>query len=327
MTDDGPNVVVVAAEQDLTADLVVSHLGGRATVLRLDPGRLRDEIEITARYAAGHWRTALCHRGRAVSLDRHCAVYWRKPTRPDSHDLADERWRADENTTALLGLLKAQPLKVWCNDPTVVAGSRLRPTQLAAAARVGLTVPDTLFTSDPDAARAFIADHDDKVVLKALTQRHTSLVPTTRIRLSDDLDRIAGTIHYLQDLVDDRMYDARVTVVDDHVFAAAITTDGELDWRMAPDGTADYAPITMPAHVERACVAHVRDLGLTFAALDFVVTARGWWYLETNCTGEFGFVQAHTNLPIAQAIARLLVDGPVHSHTSSTAGRPARGRM
>ncbi|MYW04788.1 hypothetical protein [Streptomyces sp. SID3343] len=313
MTDPLPGVVVVAAETDLTADLVVSRLGGHAAVVRLDPGRMREQLAVTGAFAAGRWRGTLRHLGRAVTLDQGCSVYWRKPTRPENHADRDERWRAHENTTALLGLLKAHPLRAWVNDPTVVATARHRATQLAAAARVGLTVPDTLFTSDPATARAFVADHHDRVVVKTLTQRHTSFVPTTRLRLADDLAGIAGTVHYLQALVADRWFDARVTVVDHRAFAAAITTHDELDWRAAPDTQRRIEPVDLPADVERACVAHVRDLELSYAALDFVVTTDGWTYLETNCAGEYGFVEALTGLPITDAITRLLLHGPVRS--------------
>ncbi|WP_331768139.1 hypothetical protein [Embleya sp. NBC_00896] len=326
MTDPHPTVVVVAAETDLTADLVVSHLVGHATVLRLDPGNLDGKFEATGRFHTARWHSTLRHRERAAPVDEHCAVYWRKPTRPQAHADPDERWRADENTTALLGLLKAQPLRIWCNDPTTVSAARHKPAQLAAAARAGFTVPDTLLTSDPSAARAFIEEHDDRVVVKALTQRHTTFVPTTRLRRTDDPSAIAGTIHCLQALVGERRFDARVTVVDDRVFTAAITTDGHLDWRTA--GTAcHYTPIAAPADVEAACVDHVRDLGLTYAALDFVVDEHQWNYLETNPAGEFGFVQARTDLPIAREIAHLLVRGPrgrVRPFRADPAPAPAR---
>ncbi|WP_439680296.1 hypothetical protein [Embleya sp. MST-111070] len=310
MTDHGAGVVIVATEEDLTADMVAAHLlGGPTAVLRLDPGRMRERPLVTGHFSGGRWRTVLSSGTATVTLDEHCAVYWRKPTRPDTLAPAEERWRADENTTALLGLLRAQPLKVWIDDPTVVEASRHKPTQLRAAARRGFTVPDTLFTSDPGAARAFIAAHRDKVVVKALTQRHTTFIPTTRIRLSDDLTGIAGTLHYLQALVEDRLFDARVTVVDDRVFAAAITTDGELDWRAVPADACEHRVITPPPDLARACVEHVRDLGLTYAALDFVVTAAGWTYLETNCVGEFGWIESATGLPISARIAHTLRHG------------------
>jgi len=325
MTDD-PSVVVVAAETDLTADLVVDRLGGRATVVRLDPGRLRDDIEVTGEFSAGRWHGVLRHGDRVAPLDVRCAVYWRKPTRPETIDDPVDRWRARENTAALLGLLRAGPLRVWCNDPLTASEAAFKPTQLASAHRRGLTVPDTLFTSAPAAARAFIHAHRDRTVVKALTQRDIPLVPTTRVHLADDLDRVAGTVHYVQELVADRTCDARVTVVDEAVFGARITTDGRvLDWRAAPDGTCRYAPLPVPADIARACVAHVRDLELVYSAIDFVVTESGWHYIETNPNGEFGFVQALADQPIAQAIADLLIRGRAGRSAGDT--RPPHVRM
>ncbi|MFI1585569.1 hypothetical protein [Embleya sp. NPDC020630] len=307
----------MAAEDDLTADLVVDRLGGHAAVvLRLDPGRMREDLSVVGRLDRNRWNTRLCQGDRSVVLDGGCAVYWRKPTRPEAHPGADERWRAHENTTALLGLLKAARLRVWVDDPTVVAAVRSKPAQLAAAARVGFTVPDTLLTSDPDAVRTFVAAHRDRVVVKAQTQRHTTFIPTTRLRASDNQAAIAGTVHYLQALVEDRAFDARVTVVGDRVFAAAIAHD-ELDCRDAP--VDHHEAITAPGHIARACVEHVRDLGLAYSALDFVVDRRGvWHYLETNVVGEFGAIETYTGLPISAAIARLLVHGP------TTPPEPAR---
>ncbi|MFF7245618.1 hypothetical protein ACFZBU_17130 [Embleya sp. NPDC008237] len=325
MTDHDASVVIVATEEDLTADMVAAHLlGGPVALLRLDPGRLRERPLVTGRFAGGRWHTVLASGRATVTLDERCAVYWRKPTRPDTLATAEERWRADENTTALLGLLRAHPLKVWIDDPTVVAASLHKPTQLATAARNGFAVPDTLFTSDPHAARAFIATHRDKVVVKALTQRHTTFIPTTRIHLTDDLAGIAGTLHYLQALVEDRLFDARVTVVDDRVFAAAIRTDGALDWRAVPREAAEYRAIDPPAEIARACVEHVRDLGLVYAALDFVVTSAGWTYLETNCVGEFGWIESATGLPISAQLARILSRGPARRRTILSC---ASGRM
>ncbi|MYS80018.1 hypothetical protein [Embleya scabrispora] len=314
-------VIVVAAENDLTADLVASRLD-RDAFIRLDPGRLRETVTAGGRFAAGTWTTVIDDGHRAATLGPTTSVYWRKPTRPDTHPDPDERWRADENTTSLLGLLRAHPL-LWVNDPLVVDASEHKPTQLASAARHGLRVPDTLFTCDPHQARAFVTAHHDKVVVKALTQRHTTLIPTTRLHDSDDLSAIAGTLHYLQALVEDRLFDARVTVVGDRVFAASITTTDALDWRTVPAADCRHTPITPPADVERACVEHVRALDLRYAALDFVVTIDGWTYLETNCAGEFGWIEALAGLPISTEIARLLThhETPDPQYSAATRAR------
>ncbi|WP_331733474.1 hypothetical protein OG948_59685 (plasmid) [Embleya sp. NBC_00888] len=115
--------------------------------------------------------------------------------------------------------------------------------------------------------------------------------------------RISCHSNGLHALVADRAFGARVTVVGDRAFAAAIEHD-ELDCRNAPLGR--HEPITVPEDIERACVEHVRDLQLSNSALDFVVDHRLTWnHLEANVVGEFGGIERSTDLPISTEIGRL----------------------
>lgn len=45
--------------------------------------------------------------------------------------------------------------KFWINHPSSIHTARIKPYQLSIAKRIGLPMPDTLITSDPDAARQF----------------------------------------------------------------------------------------------------------------------------------------------------------------------------
>jgi len=299
-------VVVVATEDDLTADLVVGRLGDRARVVRLDPGRLDGPVDVSGHLGAHGWETTVRCGRRSLRLGPGgCAVLWRKPTRPETLT-GDQRWRADENTTALTGLLRTAPVRVWCNDPTVVEAVRPKAMQLAAARAAGFDVPDTLLTSDPARARAFVDAHPEGVVVKALTQRHTDFIPTTLLRGDDALAGVAGCVHQFQALVP-KSADARVIVVGDRVFAAEVTTDDALlDWRAAPRERTRHRPITPPPGVERRCREHVRALGLTYGALDFALDGERWAYLECNPAGEWGYIEALTGHPISEAVADLL---------------------
>lgn len=48
--------------------------------------------------------------------------------------------------------------KFWINHPNIIAQARLKPYQLSVAQRVGMPVPPTLVTSDPQLARQFCAE-------------------------------------------------------------------------------------------------------------------------------------------------------------------------
>lgn len=58
------------------------------------------------------------------------------------------------------------------------------------------------------------------------------------------------------------------------------------------------------------CVALVKDLGLEFGAIDFILDKKGvYWFLEINPNGQWGFVEERTNQPIGAAIAARLKTG------------------
>lgn len=178
-------------------------------------------------------------------------------------------------------------------------------------------VPRTLVTNAPDAVRRFA--NESSVVTKALgtntvVENGTRKFGWTR-RLTDaDLTDLAGidvTAHQVQDWVD-KAHEARVIVVGDRLFAVAIHADSEaayVDWR-ADYRALSYAVIQPPAAVEDALPAFMHQMDLAYAAVDFVVTPEGRWvFLEANPGGQYGWLEAHTGLPISAALADLLTAG------------------
>lgn len=116
----------------------------------------------------------------------------------------------------------------WVNHPGKVADAEFKPAQLSAAVDCGLMVPRTLLTSDPDQARIFCQTVEQGVVYKPLSATNIvtgdefRLVFTSRISAADvnDLD-LSLTMNLFQEWVPKR-YDARVTVVGQHIFGVAI---------------------------------------------------------------------------------------------------------
>ncbi len=82
-----------------------------------------------------------------------------------------------------------------------------------------------------------------------------------------------------------------------------------MDWR-ADYRALSYAAIQPPAALEDALLAFMHQMGLAYAAVDFVVTPEGRWvFLEANPGGQYGWLEAHTGLPISAALADLLSAG------------------
>ena len=67
----------------------------------------------------------------------------------------------------------------------------------------------------------------------------------------------------------------------------------------------------MKGLVSRRCAAVVRELGLTFGAIDLIRTPEGEYvFLEVNPNGQWAWIENYTGLQIGEAIARQLAGIP-----------------
>ncbi|WP_249026904.1 hypothetical protein [Amycolatopsis lexingtonensis] len=138
-----------------------------------------------------------------------------------------------------------------------------------------------------------------------MTGNKMAFIPTTEVAASDLADlRVALTAHQFQQRVP-KVRDVRATVVGGRVFAASILSPdaGPIDWRTNYSALR-YEPVSLPSSVEAALLALLDRLGLVFAAADFVVAADGQHhFVDLNPSGQWGWIQEATGLPIAAALA------------------------
>ncbi len=146
-------------------------------------------------------------------------------------------------------------------------------------------------------------------------ERVASALPTTRITADHAglLDAVAELPCFFQRNIAKR-HELRVTVIGDKVFAARIHSQDDprtaIDCR---DMSAEirYEKAALPAKIERRCLDLVRSYGLTFGALDIIVTPNeDYVFLEMNPVGQFLFVQELVpELDMIGAVAACLLEG------------------
>jgi ATP-grasp ribosomal peptide maturase len=315
--DPAANTVLVLTEPgDTTADLVVKELDRRgAQVFRADVGDFPLSLRVRA-WFDGSWRGEIRGPDGSVDLRDIRSVYLRRPTAfafPPSMTDAEQRFAAREARRGIGGLLLSLSCS-WVNHPARAADAEYKPLQLATAAACGLDVPRTMITNVPGDAAAHSAHLGSSVVYKSFASatvadgQQVKLIYTTPVTALDMADaRVALTAHQFQQRVP-KVRDVRATVVGTHVFAANILVDdgnpgGLLDWRADYDSLR-YEPASLPDSVEASLLAMTERLGLSFAAADFVVTADDQHYfIDLNPSGQWGWIQEATGLPIASAIA------------------------
>ncbi|MFF0401856.1 MvdC/MvdD family ATP grasp protein [Streptomyces sp. NPDC005248] len=309
-----PVVLVAAERRDPTADMVVSALTQRgASVFRFDVADFPQRIHLDAQARDGQRIGTIGDALRTmVRLEQVRGVYWRRPGPDGIADSVPEpfhSWAAAQADQGLLQVLAALPVN-WINNPNRDRPAAHKPRQLTRAARSGLRVPRTLVTNDPEAARKFAADLGGPVICKPITggerplgpEQRNHMIPAHIIDPATLDESVRVTVHLFQQWVD-KAHDVRLAV-------HACSDGTRVDWRTDYEALT-YTPIEVPDRVAAGVRALLAYDGLRFGALDFSVDRSGaWWFLENNPAGQWMWIEKDTGLPIADAHAQFLLEGP-----------------
>jgi glutathione synthase/RimK-type ligase-like ATP-grasp enzyme len=305
-------IVIISHEQDPHAARVMQQLAARGErVLLLNLSELPARATLSIDYArCGRPCIEYVRADASYPLHQARSVWWRRPQAPDLSSITDPQvnlFTANEWSEAINGLWQLIPGR-WMNDPVRDDAASRKARQLSLAAEVGLKVPRTLITSDPERARAFVAAaNGGGTIYKTFSCTH-AIWRETRLFRPDDMAhlesvRLAPVI--FQEFVPAES-DIRVTAVGDRLFAAGIRTvagGGLVDFRMSV-AQAEMGVVKLPAGLADRLTTLLGRLGLAYGAIDLRRTPDGeYYFFEVNTAGEFLFVEDRTGLPISSAIA------------------------
>jgi ATP-grasp ribosomal peptide maturase len=319
-------VLILARELDSQVDRLVQVLRERKVpVFRTDLAAFPTALTLDARLGPDGWDGVLATEHREVRLSDIRSVLYRHPSHfemPEGLCAPERRHAAAEARCGLGGVLSTLDV-LWVNHPSGESDAT-KPRQLDTARKVGLRYPPSLVTNKPDGVRDFATTIGGPLATKTLSA--AALVESGRLQIAytrrvepADLADLAGvevTAHLFQQFIQPKAFEARVTVVGDRVFAAAVHANSEIarvDWRADYDAL-DYAVVEPPEPVIAGMLAFLATFGLSFGAFDFVVTPdQEWIMLECNPAGAYGWLEQALDLPITSALADLLVNGAIHS--------------
>lgn len=326
-------VVIVTSRDDLHADLVgerLSDKGGRSFRLNLDefPRNYRLDLEL----ARGTWSGDLIHKpsGEALRIFDIGAVWIRKSANFAfaAEDLAPQEqvYAAGETEHILIGLLYSLDC-YWMSHPRALRSANWKGEQLLRAAKMGFGVPRSLISNRADSVRRFRKSVDGDMIFKPLSSpflgadkvaAHDEIaagIATTRI--TDEHDEILDSVEQLPSFFQEyipKQYELRVTIIGTKAFAAKIHSQDDArtrtDYR---DFSAEvlYESAVLPAEIEHRCIEFVHSYGLTYGAIDLIVTPGGKYiFLENNPAGQFLFVEELVpELKMIDAVAERLIEG------------------
>ena len=331
-------ILIVTGEHDSTADLMVLCLKERGVPFeRFHPQDLPRDAKVTLRFGPDHDPI-----GRASSFDESFdwseigAVWYRRPE-PYSLSTAlssEEREFAYHECTAVMQGTWRSVDAFWVNHPDRIRIAESKPLQLTLARRLGFVLPRTVFTNDPDEVRALWEACAGAIVYKSMTQGvlgqslqksvYTNRVTAEHLARTDLLRNAPGLF---QEEVP-KAADLRITVIGGRLFPVEIRSqsdpDATVDWRRGEVPRMEHVAAVVPKSVETACLALNRALGLHYSAIDMVLTPDGEHvFLEVNPSGQFGWIQSVTGLPLIETLADLLTDGAARGRIDRPWADPA----
>lgn len=310
-------VLIVSTAVDAATDEVVRILGERGTnVTRVNSEDLPFDgsLSIDFQSASG---TTLQYNGKGITAQ---AIWYRRvrtPAKPEKMDSGIYDFCLRENRATLLGGLMTQRTR-WMSHPAAVWQAEFKPFQLRAAQDVGLKIPKTLVSNDPDAiARA--QTQFGSMIVKPARSGHfwqggeeyaifTSALSAERL---DSLDDARWTPSIYQELLPKEV-DVRVTFVGGKFFAAAIHSQTDpaaaIDWRKTENAGLPHSKIELPDLLLERLQRLMALLGLEFGCIDLVKTPRGEYvFLEVNPSGQWQWLDDKLGLGISAAVADWLI--------------------
>ena len=208
---------------------------------------------------------------------------------------------------------------MWIDDLQRISVAENKLRQLRVATEVGLRIPQTLVTNDPQQAREFFQELEGKMVAKLLTPLSYSMdassffVYTNAVSERDlqEAELLRYSPMVFQEEIPKRR-ELRVTFVAGKLFVGALDASGyaatTMDWRRAKPEKCPWEEEEVPAEVADRLQQLMAEFGLLFGAIDLIETPDGEYvFLEVNPTGEWGMLERDLNYPISEAIASALL--------------------
>jgi glutathione synthase/RimK-type ligase-like ATP-grasp enzyme len=208
----------------------------------------------------------------------------------------------------------------WINPMRASQAAESKLLQLQLARRLGLRVPATLVSSSPNAVREFAAAHPQGLITKLLLPTvqamdgHPDFAYTTRV-LPEQLDALE-VIRWVPQIFQPflrRFREYRVIVVGRDFYVGSLEIENEevVDWRAASDADGvHWEAAELPQALRDKILQLMSDLGLVYAALDLLQESPDEepWFLEINQAGEWGWLERDLGLPVAERLARALIE-------------------
>lgn len=243
--------------------------------------------------------------GRRLSLQDIHSVYWRSFNGIHTSPVKDssQQYIAFQDTkSAVRSLFQACPAR-WVNSWQAYEFHQEKPLQLSLAQQLGVTIPATAITNDPQVVTEFAKSYEKVIFKPVYGGSHAQVVTEYHLeyeRMSLALRLSPVTLQEYIPGTNIRSY-----VIGDSVYSAEIRTDA-IDFR--DDSQAKLIPVELPETIEQQCRAIAKAFMLEWTAIDWRRQPTGEYvFLEANPSPMFLYFEQQTGFPVTQKLVQLLI--------------------
>ncbi|MFA7481186.1 MAG: glutathione synthase [Vulcanimicrobiota bacterium] len=222
----------------------------------------------------------------------------------EAYSVEEEAYASNEFMSLLNPILNTLPARI-VNRPMASSTNASKPFQANLIQQAGFSIPETLVTNDPEAAREFYDLHGGQVIYKSISYVRSIVKQMTPEDLGR-LDTLRTCPVQLQQMVPG--IDHRVHVMGERVFAHRIQAE-ENDYRY--DKQAEIVAFELDEETEERCLDLTQILGMEIAGVDLRISPEGEVFcFEVNPSPAFSWYEARTGQPITAALCDLLMKEP-----------------
>jgi glutathione synthase/RimK-type ligase-like ATP-grasp enzyme len=196
------------------------------------------------------------------------------------------------------------PDAYWINPVSKIRAATSKLVQLKTAREVGMNVPDSLFTNDPEKIRKFIQRYSaGGVIYKPIYPVYWFDEDYVRLTYTNDISEailpsnpvLQATPGIYQKKIE-KAFELRVTYFGEYYLAAKLYSQehpmAKNDWRTVSCMEMKIEPYTLPPRVDFLCRKFMKKMGLVFGSFDLIVTPHNETiFLELNEQGQFLWVE------------------------------------
>lgn len=317
-------ILIVTNKEDYTADfLILALIERKIKFARLNTEDYPTKINVSLYYDKTDLRGLIELPKKQIAIHEITSIWYRRPkpsvSAPEVTDEAAKEFIVKESSEFLQGLWRVFDC-FWMSHPDRLRVAESKIYQLSLATKIGFNIPHTLITNSPHEAKQFYLSSSEPYIYKPLRHSQIKRNEKTNIIFTSIVQEQAysrfDNIKYAPTLLQINIkkdFELRVTVVGHLIFTLAIYSqehpEAQIDWRRAEFSQLKYEVFNLPEAIKKQCLSLVQALGLSFGAIDLIVTPEGdYVFLEINPNGQWAWLQQLCpDLEIREAIIQLLL--------------------